>query len=189
MPTTITHLPGVTILRKESGIHPTKFMAQQRAYLRKIQPTLEKLSADTSRQMKTIIEQNKKRPGQYKKDSLANAFKAGRLELTQNSMVFGIGDKTYLDQEFPYWYVVDVGGYIPPSVMGWFGRHRRPIKGTKGGKEVFHQHSMAEGGFFMKPKVPIRPMNYISLTQDWINRKWKQVWGSYFRAFKVTGGV
>jgi hypothetical protein len=90
----------------------------------------------------------------------------------------GLGNEEYLNKNYPYWKIVNFGGFINHSVLGWFGLKQRPDSSQRGkGSEVFHGHS---NGYLLTPKAPIRPMNYIEYILNWLQGYWYNYWEIYF---------
>jgi hypothetical protein len=182
----VTRVGGGYVITKESGPTPAQFAKFITKSQAKIRPMLKRLAFETSIKFRDTINANRKRKGAYDKDSLANAFKDSDVTVSRKNIGFSVGDVDFLNSEYPYWYVADVGGIIPPSVRGWFGKHNPPMAGHAGQNELFHRHSKEDGGFFMKPKLPTRPLNYLSTVNNWAKPKWHKVWDSYFRVFNLA---
>ena len=77
-----------------------------------------------------------------------------------------IGEYSYLDQFAPYWRVLNDGGYVPPSFMGFFGDNRvRPRPGVTN-LQTFYKtgYPASDGGktWLMRPQNPITPMRFVS---------------------------
>ncbi len=111
---------------------------------------------------------------------LANAIKIWRDPNTEAQIHWGIGDINKLQQQVPYWYVVNYGKttrgqpYIPNFgnfVPGFFlGGDGRPIADLAGkGKERFGKLKYSGSGMF--PKTAIRPINFIEKTRFKLNQE------------------
>lgn len=114
--------------------------------------------------MQNYINTHRKRSGGT--GNLANNIKfygntgTGRIE-------WGIGDMSTLNRNAKYWYVLNYGKmitgqrFIPPATKGSFEGQAPDSsligKGT--------QRLVRDNKFYIKPKVPIRPINYIESTQ------------------------
>jgi hypothetical protein len=124
----------------------------------------------------TTINQNRKRDLKRHTRLITVLRKSTDIEqMSKNRFRLGIGGKGYLQANAPYWYVLNYGHttassspYIPPPMLGYFGRGRRPIKGV--GKEIFHANlsnpfskNPYGGGrvWQMVPGTPITPIHYL----------------------------
>ena len=87
-----------------------------------------------------------------------------------------------------YWAVVNYGGYTPPANFGYFPSGG-PNKGLTGkGKEFWtHTGTIGGGNFRMVPKSPIRPMNYIEKTLNWVYSVWSSYWKSNIPEADIMG--
>lgn len=139
---------------------------------------LEHLQMYINSQRSRPVEEHPKKEGKVErftqKNNLYNTIEAGstlkeiktpdghyRYEL-------GIGKKKELQLHAPYWKVLNVGGYVPPPTIGYFGNGKRPMGGRGG--EVFHAtdgwkgtnpYTRSHNSFLMIPKKPITGMHYI----------------------------
>jgi len=158
--------------------------------LQNIKPILEnelvQLGNFTKSQMGLVIKQNKKRPGSD--NVLEGAIKVYK-EPTDTGVKIGIGKTDELNTLAPYWYFINYGisqnGMVIPArgkfVPGYFGDHNPPEAGyaglssMMGGSigEQFHYVKGGQGNYFMQPKNPISPMNYIEKTVAWVNSIYK----------------
>jgi hypothetical protein len=96
-------------------------------------------------------------------------------QLSKNRFRLGIGAKGYLQNNAPYWYVLNYGHtvnssapYRPPKMLGYFGRGNKPLRGVS--NEIFHASlsnpypkSPYGGGkvWQLKPAKPITPIHYL----------------------------
>lgn len=133
--------------------------------IRNVKEAVQRLGADGARQMADIINSNVKRhPNEgVTEQAILNASH------TIDDYSYGIGEISVLQQTAPWWYVIDTGqmwtggAYIPPYTRGFFGQGNPPIEGENRERLTF-----ANQGYYVYPKKPIRPMNYINLTKLWI---------------------
>lgn len=100
---------------------------------------------------------------------------------------WGIGKISYLTTKVPYWYVVNYGfmttgeRFIPKGGLGYFNGGRAPDSSLIGsGTERWHgtetEATLGENfGFYLKPKTPVRPINYIQATQHQLGAEFKQL--------------
>ena len=115
--------------------------------------------------MQNYINTNRKRPGT---GNLANAIQfygktgAGYIE-------WGIGKLSILNRRAKYWYVLNFGAtttgkrFVPPATTGNFeGSPPNSSLIGRGTQRFFHDSGMM---YYMQPKVPIRPINYIQASQ------------------------
>jgi len=119
------------------------------------QESLVELGEQTAIRMGDIIRASAKRP------------LSGRLEESIKSEIIsstggvhiGIGKISELP---PYWEVLNDGGYVPPSNVGYFPGHSRPTSG--GGGELWTHTGNTEEDFLMRPIKPIQPVRYIDIS-------------------------
>lgn len=84
---------------------------------------------------------------------------------------FGVGNIMKLNQETPYWMLLNNGGMVSPGarrVPGYFGNDNPPdasFTGTGVGKEEFFYAWFTH---MMIVKNPIGAVNYIEKTKDWL---------------------
>jgi hypothetical protein len=139
---------------------------------------LKKITETTHKELHNYIETHKKRKGQYNPRGLHSAFKPAKPIIQGRNILIGLGNEEYLNENYPYWKIINFGGFINHSVLGWFGLKQRPDKSQRGqGTEVFHGH---DNGYLLTPKAPIRPMNYIEYILNWLNNYWYIYWENYF---------
>lgn len=112
------------------------------------------------------INNNRKRSGGT--GNLSKNIKANKGSATSGAgeISWGVGDINKLMQRAPYYYVCNFGKtvsgqpYVPNNgapVPGSFGGN--PPRGNSSNSEHFDYKN---GNYMMKPRKPIRPMNYIS---------------------------
>jgi len=118
-------------------------------------------AADATREaMINIIDANRKRDVKGPENSIDGVKYTKHLkdvievEVLANRIIIGNIDK--LNEETPYWKVVNNGGYVPPATHGTF----------MGGPGSFFAYN-ADAPFF-KPTKPISAMNYIEKTNIWV---------------------
>ena len=117
--------------------------------------------------LQTYINANSHREG--KTGNLANAMKLD-LIAGEGMVGWGIGKIEDLNKNVPYWYLINFGGLTTIAregrgVGGYFGTGDAPdskYRGTGVGSQRFTQ---ARDYFIMKPKSPIKGMNYIESTR------------------------
>lgn len=113
-----------------------------------------------------------------------------------DTIIAGIGKISDLNSSTPYWFVVNYGArfpgnisaalegktglpYVPPVTRGYFNGNPRYPDGSlsdKKRKQVWTTRS--NGKFYMVPKKPIRPSNYIEETRSWLTNYWDIFWAS-----------
>ena len=138
---------------------------------------LDRLAKQVSSDFRYYINQSRHRPGQYNKNSLANAFTdSGVVILPDGSVSVGIGNIAELDEKYRYWKFVNYGG-TPPMRLGYFGHGDPPDPALKGvGTQVFH---VQKKGYLLKPG-PIRAMNYIEKVTNKLSIRWVKLREKYF---------
>lgn len=105
--------------------------------------------------------------------NLGQAFRFIPLETFGGQIHWAIGDIEELNDKAIYWYIVDTGQgkdgspHIPfenakGAPLGSFDG-QKPQKDSSGNARY-----KFDGQYFMKPKKPVRPLNYIRETKDFI---------------------
>jgi len=150
---------------------------------------LDRLAKQVSSDFRYYINHSRHRPGQYNKNSLANAFTdSGVVVLPDGSVSVGIGNIAELDANYKYWKFVNYGG-TPPRTMGYFGHGEPPDPGLAGvGTQVFHHRSAASAPFagpggktsYLLTPGPIRAMNYIEKVTNKLTIRWGNLREKYF---------
>ncbi len=108
------------------------------------------------------------------KNNLYNCFeKSTNIVKTERGYKLGIGERRFLNTYAPYWYIMNSGAkynggrFVPPPTVGYFGRGKGPLQGTRG--EVFHHAPYSArkskyGGdrtYYIKPQT-FTPMYYLN---------------------------
>ncbi len=115
--------------------------------------------------MQNYINSRRKRRGST--GNLANSITFEAISTAPAMVGWGIGNISVLNQQAPYWYVINygktVGGtpFIPGGgkiVPGSF-EGTAPSSALAGGVQKFNYKDGS--GFSMKPANPVRPINYI----------------------------
>ena len=129
---------------------------------------IRELGHKTADNMGSIINSYRKRPsiGTNKLEKsitsvfIAGVSHSGFLGLGRDIFTHevGIGEIAKMNREAPYWEVLDVGGYVPPANLGYFGENNPPIPGGKGEAWI---HTGRKEDFLMTPKSPIEGLDYI----------------------------
>lgn len=122
--------------------------------------------------IQTYINSRTHRDG--KTGKLANAMKLDvQAGAGEAGISWGIGHIPTLNVEVSYWYLLNFGGLTAIAKQGrgvggsFNGEAPSPTKtGTGVGTQRFTQEN---NSFFMIPKSPIRPMNYIEATRQKLN--------------------
>lgn len=127
--------------------------------------------------MQNYISVNTKRRGSTGR--LANSMTIEVLSVPGKGQVFwGIGNIEKLQQLVPYWYVVNYGKMI--TGQPYIPYHGALIPGSFLGNPPYselsgtgqEQFTVNDGSnFFMRPKKPIRPMNYIQSTRHQLDMR------------------
>ena len=132
-----------------------------------------------------IINRDRVRKGKTSSGGLASVFRDRsmvKVSMIGDIIHVGVGDKRILNTKYPYWKVVNKGGFIPSATFGFFSHGERPnsaYAGTGAGSSLWHRRDWSSGSrgvFFMKPKNPIPAMNYIGKTKTWARRSWRTKW-------------
>ena len=137
------------------------------------------LGLDTVEFMRTTIHNSAKRGSM---GNLGNAIRKYQGYFGPVEWV-GVGLIDELNQKAPYWSVVNYGGYVPPANIGMFENTGAPDSSLTGrGTEVWHHVGTAAAAYglnfwFMRPKSPIRPMNYIESTLSFLSVVWQTYFG------------
>jgi len=146
-----------------SNFQGGKFVRNQIATIRSLSERhIEEIARETAKVIKQKIAERIERDGST--GNLANSFFA--LPIAGG---WGVGDINFLNEQAPYWYwqnfgVAQSGRRVPPASKGVFSDGSAPSPG--GGTSRWEQ----PGQFFIKPKKPITPKNYIQATINEINR-------------------
>lgn len=124
----------------------------------------------------------------YRQPSSGNLEKAIELESISEFSV-GVGNLNTLNQQAPYWKIVNYGGWIPAAqgqwtLLGWWGGSQNTsntlMRGSNPGSGGSEDFFLSQGqrpfgntkGFAMKPRNPISPKNYIERTNHWLTAFW-----------------
>ncbi len=174
-------------------LNPAKeFDADVKTLFATIDNALMKLGLDARDYMRQKITSTNKREGS-----------TGRLEKSIETYWgagwVGVGYIPDMDVSSPHWYLINYGGMSRPALLGmkvpgYFGNNQPPLSqyaGTGLGRDAFHYRpnessSDSQGRFFMIPKYPIAPCNYIETTCNWVNQVIKE---KYIHKTGWTGKV
>jgi hypothetical protein len=116
-----------------------------------------------------FINSNSHREGQT--GNLARSIKLYRGTFKElGEISWGIGLISEMNQLAPYWYLINFGGLTTIAkegrgVGGYFDGEEPPDKSKRGTNVGTDKFIQARNNFFMFPKSPIRPMNYIENTR------------------------
>ena len=125
------------------------------------------LGENATKFARTYINTHRKRKG-----GTGNLAKAIDMTVEKYAGVYlvGVMETKKLNRVAPYWYIINYGGYTPPTTYGYFtGGVMRPQSGVprtghwNTGKNYYGKM------FRMIPKKAIRPMYYIEATGRYIN--------------------
>ena len=132
--------------------------------------------------MQNTINSGRKREGGTGK--LAKSMDIWRDPNTVGQIHWGIGSINKLNNEVPYWYVINYGktiggqayipnygNFVPGSFRGGDGHPRADLIGK--GTEHFDYGTGSKTGMF--PKSSIRPINYIEKTRFKLNQEIKKL--------------
>lgn len=129
----------------------------------KIEAEVTNLAEDAIEVMKNKIDSSRKRPDKGT-HNLENSIDVKELINDPGiQLVIGVGEVAKMLKEAPYFEVLDVGGYIPPANLGYFGEGEPPVAGGNGQSWT---HTGSKSDFLMTPKSPIEGISYI---QDGLN--------------------
>jgi len=168
------------------GVHTDRIKKFTRKYSDIVENELYKIAKKIGAHFSMVINRDRKRKTTHQKGGLASAFTQDNMinisRRGQNVSV-RIGDKNYLNDKYPYWRVINNGGYIPQANLGFFGHFKRPDKnfaGTGVGTEVWHgltdtQYTW-DRAYFIQPKNPVPALNYIGKTKVFVNTNWNSKW-------------
>jgi len=141
-----------------------------------------RLAKQTVNRMGMIIDGSRKRPKGYSGES--NLVRILRESIDVNDTGSGVRvsflDKKKLDNEAPYWRLLNYGGIHPAkgiAVPGFFGSGNRPERGGAG--ETFYY---GRNNFVMVPQKPIEGIRYLNAGIGWLNTQW----GKFSRKFNKT---
>lgn len=145
------------------------------------------LGQDVEQYMQNYINAHRKRTGGT--GNLAKLMKLEVLSTAPARIEWGIGDINVLNQQAPYWYVVNYGkttsgqkyipnygNFVPGKYRGGDGRPDASQRGR--GTEGFQYQ---RGAWGMYPSSPIRPMHYISVASAHLKRKLRSILTSISR--------
>lgn len=158
------------------------------AIQRDLAPQLNKLATSTYRYLERYIDSHRKRKKDPSKPRLATAFKNPVIDFRLHSVTFSIGDKTYLDAQFPYWKLLEDGGEVwtnKTGAPGWFGHKQRPTAGMLT-TDLFNYNPNTQGNFLLTGVHRIEGIGYIKATNAWLSRQWGLTWSAYVRNRKYA---
>jgi hypothetical protein len=157
-------------------------------YLSAVRPKLIKkitsIGYSIADRMALSINESKTRTGGTSSGGLASAFReknAVKTSLSLDIISIGVGDKSYLDNAYPYWKLIDKGGMPPKITFGYFGHGDRPnsaLRGSGVGNQIWHHQDDVGSvkNFMMRPQSPILPKNFTGTTKAWANTQWRVRW-------------
>jgi len=165
-----------------SGITPQQFAEKVQLFVMEVDGEVGLIGNDTKDKFRDVISAHRKRGPSRSGNRLAKSIKVHQRDLGIAKIV-GVGNKNIMNNEAPYWSVVNYGGYVPPAAVGWFGAGNAPDPAMAGrGTEPWHDvkgvggGSSFGGGVWMFPKAPIRPMNFIQTTINLTVNRWRGFW-------------
>jgi hypothetical protein len=149
-------------------------MRVMQSTIESIEVGMKALGEKTATHMGEVIKSSAKR------GSTGNLAKYIKAEDGRDGINYwvGVGNIKLLSQpnHAPYWKVVNYGGYVPPANIGMFEDTGAPdgqYAGGTGKERWLHTgvggEAMGMKFWYMKPKSPIRPMNYIQTTVSWLS--------------------
>jgi len=148
--------------------------------IEQIKKAVQLLGQDTAKYMSDTITSNVKRTPN--EGVTERAILDASHSIDDSS--YGIGELSVLQQTAPWWYVIDTGqmwtggAYIPPYTRGFFGQGNPPMTNINTERLTFGNQ-----GYYVYPKKPIRPMNYVALTKIWLEANID----TYIKSLAVTG--
>lgn len=113
-----------------------------------------------------------------------------------DTIFVGVGKISDLNSKVPYWFVVNYGArfpgnmdsalagktgapYVPPITRGSFASTpTNPDGSLSDAQRNQVWNTRKNGKFYMVPKKPIRPSNYIEKTRSWLTNYWDIFWSS-----------
>lgn len=134
--------------------------------IQELKNIVRELGEETAKYMGNTISSNVKRTPN--EGVTERAIVGASHVIDENS--YGVGEIALLQQTAPWWYVIDTGqmwsggNYIPPYTKGIFGQGSPPNRNINNERMTY----TGSLGYFVYPKKPIRPMNYIALTKTWL---------------------
>ena len=181
---------GVTFKQKitlKKGPGAAAVSTQLKELKRQIIPILNQVAKSTSAYIKLYIDNRRRRmiDSTSGKRRLASAFKDGTVVFTGNYMYIGLGNRAELDKTFPYWEVLNYGGYTPGKTVGWFGRGAMPDADMAGASapggrmDAFHWEPNSDDRYLMNPQRPIEGNHYIEATNLYIKGIWDKAWMAF----------
>jgi hypothetical protein len=145
-----------TVTYSTKGKDPLHWIARLQQSLHfELQGRLVELGELTAERMGEIIQESIKRPPA--EGILEKSIQSEILNSTGGVMI-GIGRVINLP---PYWEVLNDGGYLPPSTVGYFGEGNPPIKGASGEKWTDDSSQ-----YPMTPKKLTEPVKYIEISNE-----------------------
>jgi hypothetical protein len=160
-------MPKFTVTYSKSGQDPLVWINKlEQSFQFDMQNILNLIAEKTASRMGEIIQDSIKRPPNTGK--LAMNIDSEILNST-GGLEIGIGNIAKMNSEVPYWRVLNDGGYLPPSAVGFFGDGNRPIAGASGEK-----WTDAQGGFKMTPKKVTEPVRYIEISNEELTKHIKR---------------
>jgi len=156
---------------------------QLRSIEKRVAPILNDIATATSVYIGHYIDARRRRKVDRTKKRLASAFKHGEVEYTKNYISVGLGKRSTLDTKFPYWEVLNNGGYTPPVSIGFFGRNAMPdadmagASAPGGAMDIYHQ--TGDKGYLMNPQRPIEGIHYLEAAQAYTKGLWSKAWRDF----------
>lgn len=165
-----------------SGITPQQFNSKIKLFIAQVDVEIGNIAFDTKFRFHDVISSHRRRGPSRSGNRMAKSIKVHEKDLGIIKIA-GVGDTNVMNAEAPYWKVVNYGGIVPPAAVGWFGDGNPPDSSMAGqGREPWHNvqgalgGSSFGGGVWMKPKNPIRPMNFIQTTINMTINRWAGYW-------------
>lgn len=177
-----------TLKVTHKGIGLEKFKNKVRKVKIQISSKGETIGYRIAEHISEVINRSRRRKGKTSSGGLASAFRDRnmvKVKFMGDIINIGVGNKKLLNTQYPYWKIIDKGGFIPSATFGFFGhggergRPNSAYAGTGVGIQLWNRREWGRGMggiFLLKPKNPIPPMNYIGKTKAWTNIQWNTKW-------------
>ena len=146
------------------GLNPSTWMKNIEDKIHnEMKDVLIQLGEETANRMGEVITISAKR---FSTGRLASNIKSEVLSSIGDEIHIGIGNINDLKQNAPYFEVLDAGGYVPPTNLGFFeGDPAYPVSGGTGQKWI-HTGDSGKGNYLMRPHKAIEGINYIGIASE-----------------------
>jgi hypothetical protein len=129
-----------------------------------MQDKLVEVADNTVDNMREAIVKGKVRPD-LGTNYLEKSITRDLISTHPGGVIIGIGNITKMNQEAPYWSMIDAGGIIPPHFvpLGYFepGNPKPDSESFRQGN--WQKAGAGEGGYTFIPRKPIDGIHYISI--------------------------